>query len=130
MNMLIMKEIPIRVPKEKLTQLVKQTYKTERKKPVAERVQLIFVSDKTMKRLNTTYRGKAKTTDVLSFPLNDSVFGEVYISVPVAMRQAKEYGVTVSNEIIRLFCHGLLHLYGYDHHKADETKLMRKREHQ
>ncbi len=130
MKTMIIKELPVRIPKAKLTQLVKQTYITERKKPVAERVQLIFVSDRTMKRLNTTYRKKAKTTDVLSFPLNDAIFGEVYISVPVAVRQAKEYGVSISNEIIRLFCHGLLHLYGYDHHKPNETKLMRKREQQ
>lgn len=130
MKVMIIKELPVRLPKAKLIQLVNRTYKTERKKPVAERVQLIFVTDNTMKRLNTTYRGKAKTTDVLSFPLYDQLLGEVYISVPVAIRQAKEYGVSVSNEIIRLFCHGLLHLYGYDHHKPAETKLMRKREQQ
>ena len=130
MTVQIVKEIPVRIPKRQLVQLAKATQKTERKKSVAEQVQLIFVTDSTMKRLNGTFRGKAKTTDVLSFPLNESLLGEVYISVPVAARQAKEYGVSLSNEIIRLFCHGLLHLYGHDHHKPDETRLMRKREQQ
>ena len=60
---------------------------------------------------------------MLSFPTkaedfesdNQSQLGEVVISVERAAAQAKENGLTFSNEVEQLILHGLLHLSGYDH---------------
>jgi len=86
-------------------------------------VTIVFVSDAAIKKLNRQFRGKNYSTDVLSFPTkaedfesdNQSHLGEVVISVERAAAQAKENGLTFSNEVEQLILHGLLHLSGYDH---------------
>jgi probable rRNA maturation factor len=81
-----------------------------------------FISDRRMKELNSFFRGKALTTDVLSFPYEPDEFdpdrsnlGDIVISVEQAERQAKENGLTLENELQQLILHGVLHLSGYDH---------------
>jgi len=90
-----------------------------------------FVTDAKMKRLNTVYRKRSKTTDVLSFPseprirparlqsrlksLRGDFLGDIAISPSVARRNAKVFGRTLEQEICILMLHGLLHLLGYDH---------------
>jgi probable rRNA maturation factor len=82
-----------------------------------------FVSDRLMRELNRSWRGKRGTTDVLSFPVEPEeceqaegrMLGDVIISVEQAARQATENGLTLDEEIAQLILHGLLHLCGYDH---------------
>ena len=81
-----------------------------------------FISDRRMKELNSFFRGRDLTTDVLSFPHEPDEFdtdtsnlGDVVISVEQAARQAEDNGFTLENEIKQLILHGLLHLCGYDH---------------
>ena len=84
---------------------------------------VVFVSDRAMRELNRRWRGKAGTTDVLSFPAGQEEFekgeglslGDVVISVEQAARQAAEHGLEFENEVEQLILHGLLHLCGYDH---------------
>ena len=86
-------------------------------------VSIVFVSDPTIKKLNRQFRGKDFATDVLSFPnqaepfesQNEKALGEIVISVDRAAAQAKENGLSFSNEVAQLILHGLLHLCGYDH---------------
>jgi len=100
-----------------------------------------FVSDRRMKELNSFFRGKDSTTDVLSFPHEPDEFehvsipsadhplnflGDIVISVEQAQKQAAENGLTLENEIKQLILHGLLHLCGYDHETDDGE--MSKRE--
>ena len=75
---------------------------------------LTFIGPDRAKRLNTTYRSKDYTPNVLSFPLDEKT-GEIYICPAVAEKQAKEYGFTVRGHIAFLFIHGLLHLKGHAH---------------
>ena len=82
-----------------------------------------FVSDRLMRELNSRWRGKRGTTDVLSFPSGQEEFersegaslGDVVISVEQAARQAAEHGLDFEGEVRQLILHGLLHLCGYDH---------------
>lgn len=80
-----------------------------------------FVSDNRMKQLNSLFRGKDATTDVLSFPWdadehdNNDFLGDIVISVEQAQKQAAENGLSLEGEIKQLILHGLLHLCGYDH---------------
>jgi probable rRNA maturation factor len=93
---------------------------------------IVFVSDATIKELNKRFRGKNYATDVLSFPSraetfeleNQSVMGEVVISVPRAATQAKEHGLNFSDEVRQLILHGLLHLCGHDH-ETDRGEMNR-----
>jgi len=82
-----------------------------------------FVSDRAMRGLNRRWRGKAGTTDVLSFPSGQEEFervegaslGDVVISAEQAARQAAKHGLDFEGEVAQLILHGLLHLCGYDH---------------
>ena len=79
-------------------------------------VSLGFVSEKEIRRLNALYRGKNKTTDVLSFADGENgQLGEILICYPQARRQAERIGHSTRKEVFFLFVHGLLHLYGLDH---------------
>lgn len=106
-------------------------------------VSVLFVNDKRMRDLNRLYRGKDRTTDVLSFPQQDRTalhagrynamnaqrstpLGDIVISLPQAQRQAAAYGAPLYEELARLLVHGLLHLTGYDHERnAYQARKMR-----
>jgi probable rRNA maturation factor len=86
---------------------------------------VVFVNDKYIRALNKAYRGKDKPTDVLSFSYGpDELIGEVYVSVETAGRQAKDYKHPLSDELIRLIVHGILHIHGYDHEEDEDYKEM------
>lgn len=89
-------------------------------------VHVLLADDATLKRLNKTFRGKDKATDVLSFPAGPStVFfgepdapelaGDLAVSLETASRQASRFGHTLADEVRILLLHGLLHLAGFDH---------------
>ncbi|MCK4632153.1 MAG: rRNA maturation RNase YbeY [candidate division Zixibacteria bacterium] len=123
----------MRVPRQKLLALAKMIGNAETGRRCRAQANLVFVSDRKMRILNRDYRKKDTTTDVLSFCIddvaaNDTIFGEIYISVEQARRQATGYGATLNEEIVRLTCHGLLHLFGYDHKRKAETVLMQEKE--
>ena len=93
---------------------------------------IAFVSDRRMKELNSFFRGKDSTTDVLSFPHesdefdpDESKLGDIVISVEQAERQAEENGLTLESETKQLILHGVLHLCGYDH-ETDDGEMNKK----
>ena len=97
---------------------------------------VLLVSDAEMRRLNRSYRGTDRSTDVLAFSQREGVggappglLGDVVISVDTAKRQAAERGASLGREGERLLIHGLLHLLGYDHERsAGEARRMQRRE--
>lgn len=119
-----------KISKKWLDKLVEQTLRKLGVKNAE--ISVAFVGDQEMKKLNHAYRGKNKTTDVLSFVYTSSktkdetpLEGEIIISYPEAARQAKEHDYGTLDEIKLLMVHGLLHLCGYDHEKsAREAKRM------
>jgi probable rRNA maturation factor len=82
-------------------------------------VEVLLTSDAELKRLNKTFRGKNKPTDILSFPaaaeISERTAGDLAISLETAARQAAEHGHTLPDELRILMLHGLLHLAGEDH---------------
>jgi len=87
-------------------------------------VSIALIDDDAMKELNQKFRGKSKTTDVLTFPADDSYnepsatgrpLGDIVISVDQARRQAADEKHSLSTEIRYLVVHGVLHALGYDH---------------
>ena len=94
---------------------------------------LILIDDLAMKTLNATYRQLDKTTDVISFALNDGIddkgqfvdeLGDIFISVDAVYRQAEAYGHSVQREFLFLIAHGILHLLGYNHQTPDDETIM------
>ncbi len=82
---------------------------------------LVFVGTTLSKKLNFTYRGKDKPTNVLSFPL-DRDQGEIFINPDKARIEAVEWNKPYDNFIGLLFIHGLFHLKGLDH--GDEMEKL------
>ena len=92
-------------------------------------VNIVLCTDSFVREMNRDYRGLDKVTDVLSYEWHEEDFlGEIYIARDQVKRQAPEYGNTFYAELKRVIVHGLLHLSGYDHIKASDRKVMRKRE--
>ena len=91
---------------------------------------IIFIDDEKMHEMNKNYRSIDRTTDVLSFALEDNntyipeirELGDIFISIPKMQEQAKEYKHSEKRELAFLVCHGLLHLLGYDHTKSKEDE--------
>ena len=113
-----------RVPKPVVDRTFRACEKVLRfKKPLT--ISIAFVSPSQMKKLNNTWRGKDKITDVLSFGnVKKGDDGEIILSYEQAKRQAKEMGHSVQDEIVFLLVHGVLHLFGYDHMKPADAKKM------
>ena len=93
-------------------------------------INLIWVSNQEIKKLNFKYRQKNCPTDVLSFSyLNErdnNLLGELFISVDTLKKQAKEHSHPFKEEGQILFTHGLLHILGFDHEtKADLKKMLK-----
>ncbi len=83
-------------------------------------IELVLVSDETMREINRDLRNCDHATDVLSFPLEaipHTPLGSVVINAPLAQENALKLGHSLENEIALLFIHGVLHLLGYDHEK-------------
>lgn len=93
-------------------------------------ISIIFINDRKMKRMNTEYLQHRYSTDVLAFLLESrpALEGEVYVCIDKARRQAKEYGVPVREEILRLVIHGVLHLCGYEDETLSGSMEMHERE--
>ncbi len=97
-------------------------------------VDVRFVSEREMQRLNRAYMGKNRPTDVLSFPSPSvsrftfhvsrfTYLGDLILCPAYASREARRRSIPLKEELIRLLVHGILHLHGYDH--CDEREEMR-----
>jgi probable rRNA maturation factor len=80
-----------------------------------------FIGTTRARTLNETTRGKSYVPNVLSFPLTDTA-GEVYLCPTAAAHEAADFHLSPSGYLTYLFIHGCLHLAGYDHGPAMDTK--------
>jgi len=92
-------------------------------------VTLLLCDDDEIARMNGTWRGKPRPTDVLSFTGSGATsegrvhLGDLAISVETAARAARRAGHTLGHEMEQLLAHGVLHLLGFDHEIDDGTML-------
>ena len=94
-------------------------------------VSLSLCDDAEIQAINAEWRAKDEPTDVLSFPQFEMplppwapTLGDVLISLETANRQAREAGHSLSDELVVLLVHGMLHLLGFDHIEDDERAEM------
>jgi len=105
-------------------------------------VGVLLADDATLRRLNRSWRGLDRATDVLSFEYGGApagptaprratytlIHGDLAISIDRVREQARRFRVTPGEELARLVVHGALHLAGLDHRHAAERREMRRRE--
>ena len=92
-------------------------------------IELVIINDEDMKELNFKSRGIDKSTDVLSFPLEEiehAPLGSIVINKDKVIEISNNLSHTLEEEISLLFIHGFLHLSGYDHER--DNGEMRKKE--
>ena len=97
-----------------------------------------FVSARKMTELNEHFLQHSGSTDVITFDYRDGytelsaedleLAGEIYISVPDAEAQAREFGTTLPEELARYVVHGILHLRGYDDLDPASRRVMKREE--
>lgn len=97
-------------------------------------VSCVLVDDERIHEINREYRRIDRSTDVISFAMEDNdqfyvegmprTLGDIFISVDHAKKQAEEYGHSLRREMCFLFTHGILHLLGYDHMTDEQEKEM------
>ena len=99
-------------------------------------VSVLLTDSGEISALNKEFRGKDKTTDVLSFPMNEInpengyvILGDIVINAEMAKKQAEEFGHSEEREIAFLAVHSMLHLLGYEHEDGEEgEKIMREKQ--
>lgn len=105
---------------------------------------LMGCDDARILELNGDFRGKAKPTNVLSWPSEErgaaegelpdlpepgdaddpESLGDIAISYDTCAAEAAEAGKPMADHVTHLVVHGLLHLLGYDHIRAGDGDLM------
>ncbi len=99
------------------------------------KILIALVDDSMMKELNGRFKNLEKTTNVLSFEMNQTdpedgsfILGEIIVCVDTAKREALHAGMPVCDRLTELFIHGLVHLSGYDHtiNKREAVRMRRK----
>jgi probable rRNA maturation factor len=92
---------------------------------------LTFTDDEMITRLNRESLGRDCPTDVIAFDLSEDGLpldrvGDVYISLDTALANSELYGVSQSEELLRLVVHGTLHVLGYADGSHSERSRMEK----
>jgi probable rRNA maturation factor len=94
-------------------------------------INVCFVSDKEIRKLNWKYLGQNTATDVLAFDLSDKkneIIADIFVSTEKAVANAKLFKSTPFSENHLYVIHGLLHILGYNDSTEKETLAMRQKE--
>ncbi len=112
----------VRLPVARLKRLARAVIDGEKLR--AGDLSIAFVDRATMRKANRRFLRHDYDTDVLAFPLEAPMLGEIVISTHFAVKEAGKRGLPVLEEVSRYLVHGLLHLAGYDDHAPVEKRKM------
>ena len=98
---------------------------------------LLLSNNKSIKKLNKSFRNKNKSTDILSFPtdkklkkLKENYIGDIIISYNFIDKPKSQSFKSFKKKLIKTFIHGFLHLLNFDHVKnKDYIKMLKEEEH-
>lgn len=98
--------------------------------PQSSKLSIVIVDNKKIKELNKIFRNINKSTNVLSFVLDDQtpyyyVWGEIIISYDKAALEARVENISIKERLAKLLIHSLLHLANFDHKNDKEEKKMK-----
>jgi probable rRNA maturation factor len=117
----------LKVAKKPLIELVRRILIQEGKRGAFS---ITLTGDRSIRRLNRVYRSRDQSTDVLAFSIGTTdrlLWGDLYINLDAAQRQALTYGHSFLFEVRLLVTHGVLHLCGFDDATAEDRKAMEDR---
>ena len=115
-----------RTPKKKVKRIIEKIFIDENINNC--NINVIYVDDEEILKLNRNYLSHNRTTDVITFPMSENkeiLEGEIYISAQTAHLQSLDYKVSLRNELLRLAIHGALHLTGYKDKRIEDAKTMK-----
>ena len=128
------KDVDLNIKKQILIKgldLINKELETSRANNPCLTVSLRFTNIRNMKKLNYSFSGSNKETNVLSFlpepketDENDNSIGDIAICVEVLKKEAKEQKKDFFEHLLHLFVHGVLHLLGYVHDSDREASKM------
>ncbi len=92
-----------------------------------------LVSTPEITRLNEAFLSHQGATDVITFDYLDSakpgaLWGEIFVCVEEAVRQARRFRTSWERELVRYVVHGALHLRGYNDQRPRERREMKRAE--
>lgn len=132
MDVFVANEQELPVDELRVSSLARHTLALEDADDGAE-LSILLVGADHIQELNERFAGNDYATDVLAFPMNEDedegplILGDVYICPGIAKANAQRLGHSVTAEVDELVVHGLLHLLGYDHQRADDKARMDRR---
>ena len=91
------------------------------------KVSIILSNKFLLNQLKKNYFKVDQFTDVIAFNLedeNDSIDGEVYISIDDVLDNAKKYEQSFNLEFKRVLVHGTLHLLGFEDNTKENKSIM------
>jgi probable rRNA maturation factor len=89
---------------------------------------LVLADDDLQRRLNHEYRGRDKSTNVLSFDGAPAALGDVVLALETIAAEAEAQGKPLADHVAHLVVHGVLHLLGYDHETQGQARSMERLE--
>jgi probable rRNA maturation factor len=96
-------------------------------------INICFITDKEIRKINFRYLGETRATDVLAFDLSDSkdkILADIFISADMAVSNARIFKSTFFFEIYLYVIHAILHILGYDDQTDKDRLIMRAKEKQ
>ena len=128
------KDVDLNIKKQILIKgldLINKELKTSKTNNSCLTVSLRFINIRNMKKLNYSFSGSNKETNVLSFSPdpnetdeNNNSVGDIAICVDVLKKEAKEQNKDFLDHLLHLFVHGVLHLLEYKHDSDREASKM------
>ncbi len=95
---------------------------------IISQISYILMNDKELNEINQSHLQHDDYTDIITFDLSDteaSIDGEIYISIERIQENAATYNTTFEIELVRVLCHGVLHLMGYKDKTEKDSQKMR-----
>ncbi len=91
---------------------------------------IVFCDDEYLRAINVKFLSHDYYTDIITFDYsnNDTISGDLFISVDRVVENAKLNNVHFINELYRVIIHGVLHLCGYKDKTTKEKKEIREKE--
>ena len=89
---------------------------------------IVLADDSLQRRLNREFRGRDKSTNVLSFDGAPGALGDVVLALETIAAEAEAQGKTLAAHVAHLVVHGVLHLMGYDHERPGQARRMERLE--
>lgn len=128
MCIVVSKTVKRPIPEKEIVKAIETVLQGEKHQCLS--ISAVYCGDKLIRKINKDYLDHDYETDTISFRYNSgkAVDGEFYISVDTIIRNARQYGVSFENELLRVTIHSMLHLIGNDDHTPDQRKQMTEKE--